>query len=31
MVLKRLKLHEILKGLVRTFSYTQAWVSKEGR
>jgi len=31
MVLKRLKLHQFLNGVPRTFSYTQASVSEGGR
>jgi len=30
MVLKRLKLHQFLNGVVRTFSYRQAWVLEAG-
>jgi len=30
MVLKRLKLHQILNGVVRTFTYRQAWVLEAG-
>jgi len=31
MVLKRLKLHQLLNGVARYFSFTQAWVSQEGQ
>jgi len=30
MVIKRLKLYQFLNGMVRTFSYRQAWVLQAG-
>jgi len=31
MVLKRLRLHQFLNGVVQTFSYRQAWVLEVGQ
>jgi len=31
MMLTRLKLHQFINGVARTFSYVQAWVSEGGR